>query len=83
VGSSKAMMRAFLMSALAISTICRWAMDRRRVLVEGETSSPRRRSWSPARASIARRFRIPARFGNIPRSTFSATVISGTRFSSW
>ncbi|MNG09656.1 hypothetical protein D3C84_930820 [compost metagenome] len=44
VGSSKAMICASRVSALAISTICHWPSDRYLSGVSGDTSMPRRAS---------------------------------------
>ena len=83
VGSSKASTLASSISALAISSICRWAMERLRTLAAGSMCSPSRSSAAAAARRTALRSTKPSLAGRWPSMRFSSTLMSGTRFSSW
>ena len=86
VGSSKMMMRASALKALAISTSWRSPCDRRLTGVEGGTCRSTDASSSALRAAAARRSisgRPRTSFGNPSMNRFSATVRLRNRFSSW
>ena len=81
VGSSRIRMRALRLSARAISTSWRSAMERSSTMVSGRTSlRPSRvsRPWTCRRSSARERKLAPTR----PSRMFSSTVNAGTRLSS-
>ena len=83
VGSSIMTSLASRASARAISTICRWPMDKDSTTASGLTFNPTRANNSAARfRMVCRSSHHPARQGSRPRKTFSATVRFSQRFSS-
>ena len=84
VGSSMMMSRAFSESALAISTICWWARDRRSRRVRVDTFSPSRWRYGSVSAWIFLRLINPNAFnGSRPRNTLAATSRLSSTLSSW
>ena len=83
VGSSKMRMRAFMDSALAISTSCCLATPSSPTGMSRSTSKPIRCSAAWACALRCLRLTNPKRRGVRPSMMFSATDMVGTRLSSW
>src|SRR3989454_175913 len=71
------------LSALAISTICCSARDRRLTFMPGLSGNPSWGSVASARRGSARLFRKGPVVSSSPRKRFSSTVMSGTRLNSW
>ena len=80
VGSSKMMILALFLTALAISIICFFAAPSRLTTVSGSTSNCK--DWKNCCASILMR-RIRLNAFSCPRKRFCAAVIVGTRLFSW
>src|SRR5215204_1324661 len=87
VASSKIMTRGSRLNALRISTICRSLGERADTRASGPTEGPSASSKRERRRAV-RSFRSflrtrPKATGSLASQMFSATVMSGTRLSSW
>ncbi len=83
LGSSRIRTLESLRRALAISTSWRWPTPRSAIVALALTSMPQRESSLSVSPSMRSWSTAPKRSGSCPKNTFSATVISGTRASSW
>ena len=83
VGSSRIRIRALALSALAISTSCRWAIGKLPQSVDGSRSSPTRSSHRAASACIERVLSQPKRWCSRPSRIAPARSRFSARLSSW
>ncbi len=83
VGSSRIRMRAFLESAMAISSSCRCETGRLETGARGSTASPTRASASRAWAWTCFQRMSPRWCTNLASERFSATLRCGTRWKLW
>ena len=83
LGSSMMSSLQFFTTALAISTICIWAVESICTWVDTSIFTPRSAMTSSARRRISRKLGMKRPPSFSPRKMFSMMLSDGTRFSSW